>query len=154
MSSHHLKAKPPRPDSISHCISPVASAWNMNRPDDPAEPEADPLDAVMSGFALNAIERSEYSTSRHDVERKERTNVEGIAMMERRYRWPSFLHYFRDVQREREYERWYWKRNRRAWIRSVGYMLAAALCYYAQFLIVGPIQAQSFREKREKDPDG
>ncbi|KAJ3213637.1 cAMP-specific 3',5'-cyclic phosphodiesterase 4A [Dinochytrium kinnereticum] len=149
---------PGRADSISHYISPVASAWDINRQS--SQDTEDPLDAVMSGFALAGNADDQFSMaekpSRGDLEQRAQTAaIEGpsIAMMERKYRWPYFLYYFKEREREREYERWYWKRNRRSWIRSIWYMLIATLCYYVQILVVSPIQAQSYRDKKALDPN-
>ncbi|KAJ3094978.1 hypothetical protein HDU97_007402 [Phlyctochytrium planicorne] len=154
-----------RADSLSHYISPVQSSWDINRQ------VSDPPDAVLSGFALNA-DNIDDEASTHKVIRvdgptdsgpsdkeyfsngNQMQNMEGpsITMIERRYKWLFFIQTFKDVEREREYERWYWKRNRKTWIRSIGYMLAAAVVYYLQFFVVAPVQSKSFREKTDLDP--
>ncbi|KAJ1548902.1 hypothetical protein HK405_013226, partial [Cladochytrium tenue] len=60
-----------------------------------------------------------------------------IQPLERKYPRVPFLLEFKDPKKEREFERWYWKRNQRVWVRGVLFMLLGALVFYIEAITAG-----------------
>ncbi|KAJ1554296.1 hypothetical protein HK405_005464, partial [Cladochytrium tenue] len=65
-----------------------------------------------------------------------------IQPLERKYPRVPFLLEFKDSKKEREFERWYWKRNQRVWVRGVLFMFLGALVFYIEAITAGFVLPQ------------
>ncbi|KAJ3416597.1 hypothetical protein HDV05_000879 [Chytridiales sp. JEL 0842] len=80
-------------------------------------------------------------------------NTVMITPLGKKFPHVGFLHEFLDPRKEREYERWFWKRNRKSWMKGAGFTFLLALCYYVQFFVVYPIEAKLRRDALEINPN-
>ncbi|KAJ3332433.1 cAMP-specific 3',5'-cyclic phosphodiesterase 4A [Blyttiomyces sp. JEL0837] len=75
-----------------------------------------------------------------------------IVPLEQRFPGFLWLQEFKDTKREREYERWYWKRNQKSWQRGLWLIFGGSLVYYGQFFALSSISARSYSSRLALDP--
>jgi hypothetical protein len=73
-----------------------------------------------------------------------------IVPLPRKYPNIPFLQNFEDEKREREYERWYWKRNHKSWKTGLWFSLCSVLVYYLNFFIVYPFSSNPTNQGNNK----
>jgi hypothetical protein len=115
-----------------------------------------PKENIDTFFSIDAKRNADFmktSEQNHSGVTKQGTTMT-IQPLERKFPQLSFLNEFLDERKEREYERWFWKRNRKSWFKGVWFSFLLALCYYVQFFVVYPIEAQLWRARFLVNPNG